>query len=143
FPYTTLFRSVQNSDGSFSVTGEHDYGGAGEYYVSVEVDASDGSMDWGGETIVAHADPMVVTQTIDSYPAKSDDTSNYLGSFFDIQPGQESDYTVTIHWGDGSPTSTGSVQKNSDGGFDIYGGHAYDSTGDFNVSVTITKSDGA
>src|SRR5581483_127924 len=50
---------VANADGSFAVTGAHHFSSAGQYYVSVEIDASDGSSDFAGETFVAYANPMV------------------------------------------------------------------------------------
>ena len=133
---------TQDDSGAFHVSGSHEYTDAGEYYAGVEIDGSDGSMAWGGATLIAHADPTIVTNPVDIYSNTSTDaTSQYLGSFFDINPGSESGYTVTVDWGDGS-TSNGSAQQSWDGGFDLYADHAYSTAGSYNVSVTVTRSDG-
>lgn len=133
---------TQDDNGAFHVTGSHEYTDAGEYYASVEIDGSDGSMAWDGATLIAHADPMIVTYPVDIYSNTSTDVSSqYLGSFFDINPGSEGGYTVTVDWGDGA-TSNGSAQQSWDGGFDLYADHAYTTAGSYDVSVTVTKSDG-
>jgi hypothetical protein len=139
---TTAGAITQDDSGAFHISGSHDYADAGEYYASVEIDASDGSSDWGGATLIADANPMLVTTPVDLYSNTSTDASSqYLGSIYDINPGSEGDYTVTVDWGDGV-TSNGSVQQSWDGGFDLYADHAYTSAGTYDVSVTVTKSDG-
>jgi hypothetical protein len=62
-----------------------------------------------------------------------------VASFSDADPaGTASDYTATIHWGDGA-TSAGTIG----GHFTVTGTHTYASTGTKTVSVTITDAGGA
>ena len=47
-------------------------------------------------------------------------------------------YSATIDWGDGSPTSVGTLSQNPDGTFTVNGpSHTYQSPGDFHVNILI------
>jgi hypothetical protein len=66
-----------------------------------------------------------------------------LATFTDGDPnGATTDYTASIDWGDGA-TSTGSVQVDSNGGFDVIGSHAYSLSGTFTIGISIADAGGA
>jgi YD repeat-containing protein len=52
------------------------------------------------------------------------------------------DYGATITWGDNSTPTSGTVSRNSDGSFSVYGSHAYAGAGSYAVSVTVTDEGG-
>ncbi len=60
-----------------------------------------------------------------------------VGSFVDLAPSSTaSAFSATIDWGDGT-TSAGTIDANSQGGFDISGTHTF-GIGSSNITVTIT-----
>jgi hypothetical protein len=48
------------------------------------------------------------------------------------------DYSATIDWGDGSPTSTGSILPGGPSGFVVNGSHTYGKEGGYNLSVKLS-----
>jgi N-acetylneuraminic acid mutarotase len=66
-----------------------------------------------------------------------------LASFTDADPAAlGSDYTATIYWGDGQ-VSTGTVQANQSGGFDVSGAHTYAAAGNAAIDVHVADAGGA
>jgi hypothetical protein len=53
-----------------------------------------------------------------------------------------SDFTATINWGDGTPTTTGAIAPAAGGGFQVTASHEYASAGAFNVTVTVADAAG-
>src|SRR5262249_12064874 len=47
-------------------------------------------------------------------------------------------YAATINWGDGSSSSTGTIQSNGNGQFEVLGSHTYAAQGTFALAVTIS-----
>jgi hypothetical protein len=47
-------------------------------------------------------------------------------------------FVASINWGDGSPTSGGSIVANGTAGYDILGNHTYARQGTYTVNVTLT-----
>lgn len=54
-----------------------------------------------------------------------------------------SSVTATINWGDGTPTTAGTIQSNGSGGFDVAGTHTYVAFGSYTTSVSITPANGS
>ncbi|HEY7087578.1 MAG TPA: hypothetical protein VH518_05770 [Tepidisphaeraceae bacterium] len=134
---------IRNSDGSYAVAGSHDYAAEGNFDVSVEIDATDGSMGFDYHRVFTRADSMVVTAAPELYTTLGDSPSEQdVASFYDPNPAAEEQYQVSIDWGDGS-SSAGRVVPSWDGGFDVVGDHGYSDSGQYNLSVTIVKQDNA
>jgi len=69
--------------------------------------------------------------------------SGQVASFTDGDPGGTvSDYSASINWGDGSPTSAGTATASS-GGFAAAGSHVYGAAGGYSVTVTIADAGGS
>jgi hypothetical protein len=63
-----------------------------------------------------------------------------VATFVDDNPGASpADFTATINWGDGSPTTAGSIGSNS-AAFVVIGQHTYADEGSFTVTVTIADA---
>src|SRR5205807_10201622 len=106
-------------------------------------DASMGSSHLAALTHGKYAHPLGLQVETNLYVTASDQSQSfYLGDFYDLHPGSEIDYTLSIDWGDGT-TSDGQISPTDDGGFELYGDHTYATEGAFNLSITITKNDGA
>src|SRR5262249_19174387 len=126
----------------FAVEGGHTYARAGDYSLSVSL------LDAGGTTPFATG-----TATVDDAPltplAKSvafvagQSLSRVVGSFADANPGGAvPDYTATINWGDGTPTTQGTIS--ADGSeFDVTGDHTYATSGARPITITVQDTGGS
>jgi hypothetical protein len=70
-----------------------------------------------------------------------------VGTFTDpITTTPASDFTAVINWGDGSPTSLGTIVSTGGGGFDVESGHIYaqpSPTGvPYPITITVSQFDG-
>ena len=64
-------------------------------------------------------------------------------NFTDANPtATTADFSVSIDWGDGSPSTTGSVTLNS-GTFTVTGSHLYTEEGSYTVKVTVSDDGGS
>ncbi len=67
-----------------------------------------------------------------------------VASFTDANPfPQIGSFSATIHWGDGTSSTSGMVAANGAGGFDVRGTHVYAEEGAMPVSVTIRDTGGS
>jgi hypothetical protein len=134
------------NNGSFAVIGSHDYAGAsgydgrGEYDVNTTITASDGSSDDTSATIVTRVDGMKLIEDPEIDTSLDRNTSeNSVVRFLDSDPVADSDYKVTIDWGDGT-RSAGWVQTSTWGTHDVHGDHFYERSGTFPLTVTISRA---
>ena len=66
-----------------------------------------------------------------------------IATFTDANPyGGVSEFSATIHWGDGSSDTAATVSANGSGGYDVIGAHSYVHSGNKSASVSITSVDG-
>ncbi len=76
-------------------------------------------------------------------PPRGQTFSGVVAVFTDADPaGTSGDYTASIRWGDGT-SSTGIVQANGSGGFQVLGSHTWTEEGAFSISVSIQDAGGA
>ncbi len=115
------------------------YQGAGTLPITVVVqDAGGASVTVNSQANVAST-PASVTGTHINQTEGANFTSS-IGTFFH-DTGTSSGGSVSIDWGDGN-TSTGSVQQVSPGVFNLIGTHTYTEEGSYNITFTVTSSDG-
>ncbi len=110
----------------------------------------------GGST-AAGTGPFIVTSTPIAKPSSGEPVippqrigtafSATVASFTDSNPQlTAADFTATINWGDGSPTTAGLVVGSTNGGFEVVGSHTYNSLppvgAAFPVTVAISDRSG-
>ncbi len=132
--------------GGFRVQGTHTYAEetapAGVPVVVTITDTSIGTVGTANGTAIVSDVPLTGTPVAIS-AAINGPFSGAVANFTDADPaGIASDYTATIDWGDGTPTSAGTIAP-SGGGFVVNGTHQYTTVGPRTVTVTITDAGGA
>ena len=74
-------------------------------------------------------------------PTEGNEFDGKVATINDLNGGQASDFSATIHWGDGT-SSSATVAAGSDADtFDVSGSHAYAEEGNYSVTVDVTDSD--
>ena len=134
---------------SFSVAANlgHTYLGAGSYALKLTVGESPAS-GIGGNFVVVSGNgvtPPVLTPSSPIVGVEGTHLSNQVvATFTDSTPGATaSSFGAAIDWGDGSPTSFGSISNgNAPGNFAIHGDHTYSRVGSFMVGVSLVDSAG-
>jgi PKD repeat protein len=115
----------------------HVYADNGTYTVAVTV--TDGSSESDSATFQVTVENVGPTLTApdDQEADEGASTSFNLGSFSD--PGvEDSPWTVTVDWGDGSASESFDVTEQGDVGRS----HGYDDNGLYTVSISVTDKDG-
>lgn len=136
---TSNVPSLNNyAPGYFQLFGPHTYAEEGSYTTTMTATDNFGASASGNGSASA-ADASLTAQGKTIYGAKGVNFTKAVATFTDADPGGiASDYTATIHWGDGT-TSTGTIS----GHFTVTGSHTYASTGTRTISVTINDVGGA
>ena len=131
-----------NSDGTYSVSGNHTYAEEGSYPLSVTVKDS-GSLSATGTGTAKVADAALTLTHIIAGPL-GHRVAGIAATFTDADPvGQVADYTATVNWGDGT-TSTVKIVNNPLGkGFALAADHSYASKGTYTLTLTITDQGGS
>jgi hypothetical protein len=136
--------TVSGSGGSFTVTGSHTYADEGSYTITVTI--TDTTNSSNTQTVTDSATIADATLSATGAPAavSPQSFSGTVASFTDANSTTSStaDFTATINWGDGSPTSTGTV-SGSGGSYSVSGSHTYTGTGPFTISVHIVDDGGS
>jgi RHS repeat-associated protein len=119
----------------YEVKGNHLYMEEGAYHPVISVkDVVSGQTTPITASIVVDEAPMVLTGVNVDTVAGQDNT--YIVA--DYGPAEPLDPpTVSVFWGDGTPTTTGTVSQTS-----ILGQHAYAMPGTYTIQITSTESDG-
>ncbi len=136
--------TVTGSGGSFTVTGSHTYTEEAGYPVTTtltDVDTAANAATGTSRATVADAalTPGLIKVSCGSGPCA------VASGFTDASPfGTTADFTATINWGDGSPTTAGVVGVAGPTGFVVSGTHAYaDDGGGHTVMVTVSDDGGS
>jgi hypothetical protein len=134
--------TVSGSGGSFAVSGEHTYADEGSYTVTVKITDVDNSSNSATATSSAKvADAALSASGVSTTSPQA--FSGTVANFTDANSGSTTaDFTATIDWGDGSPTSSGTV-SGSGGSYSVSGSHTYTETGYFTIKVHIVDDGGS
>ncbi|MGA8821008.1 MAG: hypothetical protein WB624_27275, partial [Xanthobacteraceae bacterium] len=141
---TTTFESsaVSGSNGSYTVSGSHQYAEEGTYNATVTInDAGGSSASESGTATVGDAPLTQGTATLTAGV-----TATMLSATFsDANTGAPtSDFFGTIAWGDGSTTNfTSSAITGSNGSYTVDGSHQYATEGSYTATVTINDEGGS
>ncbi|QDV37396.1 Ig-like domain-containing protein [Tautonia plasticadhaerens] len=126
--------------GGFNVLGAHTYDAMGPNQAVVTVTRSlDGQSD-DATTSVVVVEPALTAFGTTITPVVDQLFSGVVARFDDAgaaaDPGE---FVATIAWGDGA-TSTGQVVAEPSGQYAVIGAHTYETTGAFDVTVTIARA---
>ena len=84
--------------------------------------------------------PVPAAKTVG--PVEGASFTGTVASFHDPDEGDGADdYTATIDWGDGEPTSDGTLVDDPDGSFHVAGTHTYERWGTYPVTVRVQDLD--
>jgi streptogramin lyase len=142
---TSTTGAFTGSGGSYTVSGSHTYADEGSYSVSVVVTDDGGSkVTITGSTTVADA---ALTGSSTATAGGTEGVSNSCvlsgATFTDANSGNHStDFTAVIDWGDGGPTSSGTISY-SGGTYTVSGSHTYAEEGSYPFRVTVTDKGGS
>lgn len=137
---------------TFNVSGAaHTYAEEGSHTLSVTVNTTNSPTTSGTGTVtVTVADAALHVSSVGAASAIEGTTTGTLtlATFTDADPtGTNADYTATIDWGDGSPTSNGTITNPFTGTFGVTGSHTYAEellgTATYTITVTISDTGGA
>jgi streptogramin lyase len=144
--FTSAGTIVKNGN-QFDVVGNSiAYGEEGTYPITVTVTDIDDSHDLGGSTVTVHStmnvsDSPLVPIGLSFDAGEGQAFSNVPICHF-LDTGGAETYTVTIDWGDSTPTSSGLVSLNN-GVFLVRGSHTYAEEGGYTIKVTIQDEGGS
>ncbi len=131
----TSTAAVTESGGSGTISASHIYADDGTYTVTVTVTDSFKSTETVNFTLtVDNVAPTVLAGELQTTAG----TSTTLPSIHFTDLGIQDTHTASIDWGDGA-TSTALINASSRL---VGGSHTYSSTGQFNVTVTVTDNAG-
>jgi len=134
---------VANGTGGFNVSGSHVYAEEGNYTVSTRVADSGGSAVTANISMTVADAPLSASGTTVNATEGTALGNTVMATFTDADPnGVVSDYTATINWGDGTPSSSGTIVANGTGGFNVVGSHVYSEEGSYNAQIMVTDTGG-
>ena len=132
----------------FSVFGNHTYATTGTFPLAVTITKTVSSAIGiaSGQAVIAATAPTpgtampLTASTGQALPAAS-----VIGTFTEANTSEPaSDFTATIDWGDGSPTSVGTVVAGSTAGtFNVEGTHIYAKPGAYKPTILLTQAGGS
>jgi len=130
--------------GPFTVTGSNTYADEGTYPITVTITDTDNTSNSAKVTDTASVGDASLTPAGFTSPGSaSGQTVSLNAGFADANTtSTTADFTATIDWGDGSPSSTGTV-SGSGGSYSITGSHTYASTGYFTIKVHVADDGGS
>jgi hypothetical protein len=148
--------SITQNGSTFSVHGAHTYAEEGTYHPYAVVTDDEGNASLTGGSTVTTSQTLVTetvadaaltdTSTAPTTPPSAVEGASTgsltVATFTDANPGDNpSDFTATIHWGDGN-SSSGTVSY-SNGTYSVSGSHAYAEEGSYAVTVDVTDAGGS
>jgi PKD repeat protein len=132
--------TIAYSNGVYTVTGSHTYTNQGSYTATVYVGDDGGATTMASPTVTVTA--PVINATAEDLSAQEGVLLNNVTVATFSAPGQASDYTATVDWGDGN--SGDGVISGSNGSFSVLASNAYaEQTGGQQFAITVTITDAA
>ena len=135
--------------GAYVVSATHTYADEGSYPVSISV-LYDGTPMTTMPATIAGTATVADAALTGSTAATAGGTEGAVNSsvlagatFTDANPGDHTaDFTATITWGDGSPTSLGTVSYSA-GVYTVSGSHTYAEEGSYPISIGVLDNGGS
>jgi hypothetical protein len=126
--------------GGFDVSGTHTYAEDGSYTVTVTI--TDDEVGSVAPTTTATIGEQLLSLSAQNFSVPENSSAPVLVATASDpgSPDPGSDYTATIDWGDGSPTTSGTVTATGGGNFNITGSHAYADEGSHTVTTTFFET---
>ena len=137
--------TVSGSGGSYSVAGMHTYAEEGTYAIVISVTDDGGAGTIISDTATVADAALMGSSTTTAVGTEGVTNSSVLSgaTFTDANLGAPStDFTATITWGDGGPTSSGTV-SGSGGSYSVAGMHTYAEEGIYNISIAVMDEGGS
>jgi hypothetical protein len=141
---TTTGTVAGPAGGPFTVSGSHTYTEEGSFKVTAAITDVDNVSNGATATSTATVADAALSATGMTLNSTNPVPANtVVTSFTDADPnGTVTDYTATVNWGDGSPTSAGTIAA-SGSGFTVSGGHTYPAPGPYTIKVHICDVGGS
>ena len=117
----------------------HEYAEDGSYTVTLVVTDALGDVSAAATASVVIANAAPVVDAGFEQTAKPDQAVTIAARFTDSGR-NDSPWSYSVDWGDGTAATTGSIGSASE---QVGGTHAYAATGDYTVTVTVTDAQGA
>lgn len=103
---------------------------------------SDGILEATDTAAKTWTDPLITATGVNVNATEGASFTGTVATFNDPDTSASaSEYSATINWGDGSPTSSGTITSTGGGNFTVSGTHTYAEEGTYTVTVTITDVD--
>ena len=137
---------VANGTGGFNVSGNHTYAEEAAYTITATLrDNRDNSTHVATPGTATVKDALLIAGASSSGNCTEGSLCNLtVAAFTDADPsGIVTDYTATINWGDGTPSSPGTIVSNVSGSFNISGSHVYAEEGNYIISTFVADSGGS
>ena len=140
---STSLGTVLATDSGFAVEGAHSYADEGSYPITVAIKDIGGSI---ASTIDAATigDAELSATGLSLTGTEGAAINATVATFTDGNPNATAnDFIATIDWGDGTPSTIGTVISNGRGTFSVIGAHTYADVGQDAIKVTITDDGGS
>ncbi len=143
---TSVGTVLLGADNVYRVYGSHAYGAAGTYTVTITITAADGSSTTVTDTAQvttsgAVLDPALSVTGVAIAAVAGSAFSGVVAHIVYANPSaRTADFTALIDWGDGSQPTQGTIQTNSQGGFDIAGSHTYTAQGSYTLAINLVDA---
>ncbi len=136
----TTTGTVSGANGSFSIAGGHTYADEGSDPLTVTITdtLNAAAITPSGTVAVAEGDTLAAHATTFSAPVGTL-FSGVVATFSDTTYAANvpTDFTATINWGDGSPTTAGTVSGGSGSPLTVSGIHTFTAAGSDTVTVIL------
>lgn len=144
---------VADGRGGFVVEGDHKFptaAAAGTFVLTIKIDnyqepgqLANAATLGATASVAAYVPGLGVVEGVSATAPVGEGWIGYIGSFIPSDPGAKaSDFSVSVHWDDGTPDSPGTSSPLGDGSFLIGVGHVFPIVGHRTATIDIVSSTG-